>query len=319
MTTTKPVLLKLPAVDQKIRYAFAYWPLTLRNLLLPHRLRPDAARRYAAPIVITSQLREAWHALYQTPDQQQPVPYLYNQSVGTLMYLKIFRDLGINFQNVRHASHTVEHPLGTEAFATSNHQTIICAVDGCWKIDDRKVLIDLHTEVRSGENGQLLLASIIDSFVILRTAPSATERLPTIDRRKMLRLAAAAPRRKSTGPRPAPRAIVQFDAPHDLGRRYGKVSGDNNPVHTSRLASSLFGIPRPFMQGLCLRNAVIGALASHGTPAETLSMSFISPAILGQTFNIHIHNADFEVQDQAGVTVSLGKFSTPRADSSLMT
>ncbi len=41
---------------------------------------------------------------------------------------------------------------------------------------------------------------------------------------------------------PAPEAIWQV--PSDIGRRYGAVSGDRNPIHLHNVSAKLFGMPR---------------------------------------------------------------------------
>ncbi|MGM0386770.1 MAG: MaoC family dehydratase, partial [Actinomycetota bacterium] len=38
--------------------------------------------------------------------------------------------------------------------------------------------------------------------------------------------------------------------PADTGRRYAEVSGDRNPIHTSRMGAKFFGFPRPIAHGM---------------------------------------------------------------------
>jgi acyl dehydratase len=59
-----------------------------------------------------------------------------------------------------------------------------------------------------------------------------------------------APRRARRPKRPRPPDPLEglderatFDVPADIGRRYGRVSGDMNPIHLSRLGGRLFGLP----------------------------------------------------------------------------
>jgi hypothetical protein len=43
---------------------------------------------------------------------------------------------------------------------------------------------------------------------------------------------------------------LSFDAPADIGRRYGRISGDMNPIHLSPLSARLFGYPRAIAHGM---------------------------------------------------------------------
>jgi len=55
---------------------------------------------------------------------------------------------------------------------------------------------------------------------------------------------------------PAPRVAsegarwVQLDAPSGLGRRYGDLVGDLNPIHLSDLSAKLFGFPKAIAHGM---------------------------------------------------------------------
>ena len=48
-----------------------------------------------------------------------------------------------------------------------------------------------------------------------------------------------------------------------MGMEYGLISGDMNVVHTSWLACKLFGIKKPFIQGLCIANYAIYKLGKR--------------------------------------------------------
>ncbi|UCA48350.1 hypothetical protein LEL86_03165 [Streptomyces sp. WA6-1-16] len=95
--------------------------------------------------------------------------------------------------------------------------------------------------------------------------------------------AAAAPRTAS-----APDAAVELPAvaewalPGDLGRRYGAVSGDRNPIHLHPLTARLFGFPRAIAHGMW---TVARCLAEVGDPAGIRSVraEFRAPVLLPAT------------------------------------
>ncbi|HSX98013.1 MAG TPA: MaoC/PaaZ C-terminal domain-containing protein, partial [Streptomyces sp.] len=61
--------------------------------------------------------------------------------------------------------------------------------------------------------------------------------------------------------------VVEWRLGGDVGRRYGAVSGDRNPIHLHPLAARLFGFPRAIAHGMW---TVARCLAEHGTPPATL-------------------------------------------------
>ncbi|MDT0573492.1 MaoC/PaaZ C-terminal domain-containing protein [Streptomyces sp. DSM 3412] len=68
------------------------------------------------------------------------------------------------------------------------------------------------------------------------------------------------------GPKGVP-VVVEWRLGGDVGRRYGAVSGDRNPIHLHPLGARLFGFPRAIAHGMW---TVARCLAEHGTPPATL-------------------------------------------------
>lgn len=78
-------------------------------------------------------------------------------------------------------------------------------------------------------------------------------------------------------------AVAEWRLPGDLGRRYGAVSGDRNPIHLHPLTARLFGFPRAIAHGMwtvarCLAEA-------DGQPGEIRSVraDFRAPVLLPAT------------------------------------
>jgi acyl dehydratase len=178
-----------------------------------------------------------------------PVPYLYNQSVGTLLYTRLIADLGINFRHLLHVHHETKH----------------------WASVPGSDLVRL-------ESGR----------AHLRTLAELRRKDPQLD---------------ATQPGSVVGAIR---VPANMGKRFGQVSGDFNPVHTTQWAARMFGVKRPFLQGLGLRNAMIRQLALHSRPLVRFSMSFATPAFLDQTLRVVMQGDAFELVDEGGQVVAFG-------------
>ncbi|MFD8105403.1 MaoC/PaaZ C-terminal domain-containing protein [Streptomyces microflavus] len=77
--------------------------------------------------------------------------------------------------------------------------------------------------------------------------------------------------------------VAEWRLPGDLGRRYGAVSGDRNPIHLHPLTARLFGFPRAIAHGMwtvarCLAEA-------DGRPGDIRSVraDFRAPVLLPAT------------------------------------
>lgn len=299
--------LSLPGCERPLAYAMQYWPATLFHLLRPHRLRASVATpRLAAPVQIPQPLRQHWEQLFDTDAR---CPLLANQSVGTLLYTKLFGQLGLNFRQLLHVQHRIEHAGSPEAFAAAERQELVCSLQGCWRLADDKGLVALQTEIhRPAAEGGARLAVVEDRFMIRRVPRADWERLPALEGRGALRELLGLRKRRAELDATQGLAI-ELPLAADLGRRYGRVSGDHNPVHTTALAAKLFGLPRPFAQGLALRNLIVAALHRIDAPLQSLQLTFAQPAYLGQTLRLVLQDERFELLDARQQVIAFGQAS----------
>ena len=79
-----------------------------------------------------------------------------------------------------------------------------------------------------------------------------------------LRRAPARTGRRATGrARRATAGVGDVAGARDVGRAYAEVSGDHNPIHTSRIGARLFGFPRPIAHGMWTQARCLAALPSR--------------------------------------------------------
>ena len=77
---------------------------------------------------------------------------------------------------------------------------------------------------------------------------------------------------------PPPKAI--WKVPGDIGRRYGGVSGDINPIHLHPISARLFGFPRPIAHGMWLKARCLAGLEGQLPTALTIDVSFKLPLLV---------------------------------------
>ncbi|KAB1915011.1 MaoC/PaaZ C-terminal domain-containing protein [Micromonospora sp. AMSO31t] len=97
------------------------------------------------------------------------------------------------------------------------------------------------------------------------------------------RAAGGGPRR-DPGDRPGtPAGSAQWRVTPRVGTDYARVSGDHNPIHTSRLGARLFGFPRPIAHGMWSKARCVAALESRLPDAYTVEVAFKLPVPLPST------------------------------------
>lgn len=77
---------------------------------------------------------------------------------------------------------------------------------------------------------------------------------------------------------PAPTAV--WHVPDDIGRRYGDVSGDRNPIHLYKLTAKMFGFPRAIAHGMWTKARCLAAFEGRLPDAYTVDVAFKLPVLL---------------------------------------
>jgi acyl dehydratase len=95
---------------------------------------------------------------------------------------------------------------------------------------------------------------------------------------------------------PPPVSAV-WRVPARVGKDYAAVSGDHNPIHTSRVGAKLFGFPHRIAHGMWSKARCLAALEGRLPDQYTVDVSFKRPillpstvafsATLGQSFALH--------------------------------
>jgi acyl dehydratase len=85
-----------------------------------------------------------------------------------------------------------------------------------------------------------------------------------------------------TREQPPPVSAV-WRVPARVGRDYAAVSGDHNPIHTSRVGARLFGFPRRIAHGMWSKARCLAALEGRLPERYTVDVAFKRPILLPST------------------------------------
>ena len=110
--------------------------------------------------------------------------------------------------------------------------------------------------------------------------------------------------------------IEAWQVPPDLGRRYARVSGDANPIHTSTLGARLFGFRHPIAHGMWSKARAVAALTQDLPLGEAeVEVAFRAPVFLPAEALLRSGpDGAFELTDAAGGRTHLrGRLTTSPA------
>jgi len=80
-----------------------------------------------------------------------------------------------------------------------------------------------------------------------------------------------------------PDGVVHWKLDGGLGRRYGAVSGDRNPIHLYPLTAKAFGFPSNIAHGMWTKARCLAALQNKLPDAFTVEVEFRKPILLPGT------------------------------------
>lgn len=290
-----------------LRYLCAAAPRILRR----HRLSADSVgRRYTTSFRLSGEEFGRWQDLFDVrPGQRAPLAY-YTTS-GALGLMRLLADTGINFRYLLHLQTEMRRPADADAVEPDRTYSFELRLSAIVRLSGSKVGLVIDTVVRT-ESGRLVQQGR-ETFLIRRVGKALAKGLPTVPPPLELDLATVAgyfPRLSADDA--ATRTTVGID--HDLGRRFGEISGDRNVVHTTHVAARIFGYRKPFIQGLCTASTVAAALTDAGRPPVIWSrLTFCSPVWVGQRIQVLADDGTVEVRSQSGRVVAFGSYARAAA------
>ena len=86
--------------------------------------------------------------------------------------------------------------------------------------------------------------------------------------------------------------LAQVRVPDDIGRRYGAVSGDRNPIHLSGLTAKAFGFKSAIAHGMWVKARTLATLEGRLPDTYTVDVAFKTPVFLPSTIAIGATRTD---------------------------
>ncbi|MER5260344.1 MaoC/PaaZ C-terminal domain-containing protein [Streptomyces sp. NPDC002855] len=265
-------------------------PLLLRGAILSplkRRPRPDAPLPGARPTLTDVRPSpahlDAYSRLcgYRTPPRTLPLTYPHVLSFPLAMRLMTTRTFPLPLLGLVHTSIEI-----------TRHRALTAA--DSLELSVHAAHLSPH---RRGTEATLVTEARVDGTTVWTSSSTYLARHRTAD-------AQPGPPPREVAPLPA---RAEWQLPPDLGRRYGAVSGDRNPIHLYPLTARLLGFPRAIAHGMW---TVARCLAEydtlHGTPeAAHVHADFKAPVLLPGTVTYAADGHAFQLLDADGTTIHL--------------
>ena len=163
-----------------------------------------------------------------------------------MMLMRIVEDVGVNFRHLMHLKSDITFHPGGRILEPDKTYTLKATLDDIVQLRDDRVTLIRRAWIHDENDERLLINR--DFFIILNLAPKYIEELrstPGFGRHDVSEFENLSKLQAMLTSQDVQR--IPIKVPEDMGKRYGKVSGDMNLVHTTRIAARIFGFPKPFI------------------------------------------------------------------------
>jgi hypothetical protein len=284
---------------------FYFYYYALRGLLRKQNLYlPNTTIQYKSKFHLTKMICTQWEKLFEPGLEPNKIPFTYYCMEYVKFYLKSMDILRFNYRNILH--------LGHEIIFSPDHQNIrigeivqltLNIKDISWLDHDRAVLfIESNIEDMEGNN----MRKGTDAIFLKGLTTANIEKLKNSVKYNLTDVSMY---RNLSKHKPTLFDVKTsyLHVPNNFGARYGKISGDRNPVHTREWLAKLFGYPRAFIQGSATVNFLIKHFISEQQEnIKSLSIKFCKPIFPGQTIEIRFTEKKFELVNSKNDLLAFG-------------
>lgn len=228
-------------------------------------------------------------------------PFTVSAPAGVWALMQVLNEIGISFGRIMHMSSKLRM-MSSTGFQVNNHYATYVYYLGVKAHSKRAVLIRFLSVIRNVKGQEIMqledelyVAGLDEEFVSQLNLPSDT-----------------APRKvsKSQLSNNTMADNIALSVSKNMGQRYGKLSGDLNPLHISSIGARLFGHKSSFIQGLCTLNMVVAKLGLHwNRTLGHVDIDFIRPVPQPAQLKLLCTLDRFEIVDSQGTLLVAGNYS----------
>ena len=305
-TAPERVEIDAEALANRRGYLGRFYLDTVRNSLKRQRLLvAERYPTYASPFVVTTAEVEQWATLFGPA--AVPVPWTTHADAWTLLLLELLEDLGINYRNLRHRRTRLTLPSDDPGLPVDAPLDLEIDVIGMGTSSARTGLVTTRSRVRDAD-GEVRLTQL-DTYEVSGLDKGTVRRIDRLDLGKGVQevLRGMAPDALPE-PEELPAAEgVGLLLAEDLGLRYGRLSGNRHPVHTSTSGARALGLPGPYLQHLCVTNLLLHHLTQMtGQPPTRLDLDFTRRVYVDQHVEIRLDGDRVVLLDDEGQVLTHG-------------
>jgi len=271
-----------------------------------HSLKQDEALNLEAslPPMKTSWFldEDRFESWFKLLNYRSPVPqtFTFSAPAGVWALMQVLEDLGISFGRIMHMSSRLQM-LNKEGFKANQHYTTFVHYLGARPHSKKAVLIRFQSVIKDITGSEVM--NLEDELYVSGLDAEFVKQLTLANEPHERRVSKSALLNNPMADR------IPLSIARSMGHKYGKLSGDLNPLHISSIGARLFGHKKSFVQGLCTLNIIVAQLGLHWKGSiRSLEMNFIRPVPQPSKLTLLCTLDQFEILDSDNNLLVAGNY-----------
>ncbi len=296
--------------DTQITFVWYYWYRFLKNLLSGGKPRLiQKPRPTLAELVHTEQIQQTWCTFFGLERENCQTPFIRFNKFSSFILFDKMEHYNLSFKNLVHVKTEAKFFAHDFMFASHNLFTLIYELFDIIPLEKNRVALiirvvsSLHERKLYETKSIFVVKKVPKEFLDeIRKQHSCQEDTQFSNLRQI---------KPVLEPTQSGVKSLTYYIEKDLGRRYGLLSGDLNPLHSSNLFARLIGGKKSFVQGLCTLNYILARLMSKGyQQVSELNILFCQFVYTAQNVTLNYTDHEFELVDKNNNLLVKGNFSS---------
>lgn len=295
------VFLKQQDLEKSLQYKLYFLYHAIKGLSRKQKLTIPSDKKYTVNFEISKKEFANWNQNFKSDSKS--IQYSMHLKSATTLFMQSIVDLKVNYKNVLQLKSVQKFSKPGFQY-TPGRYTNTSWLEEFTSAGKKNVILGFASQVKN-ENDEIVQNNM-DYMMVLNVTTEQLEQL------KEHKKASKINYRRWLIPNKLKGEAIKFQKEifieSNMPSKYGKVSGDQNIVHTNKFIAKLFGFKGAFLQGLCTKNFVIANWPFEKSIKE-ISINLIKPVYTNQKIKIIYGEDSYMIKDQKDKIVCHGHYS----------
>lgn len=283
----------------------------LQNICKNHRPKLIEIDPFIKAFSLEPGVIEKWQTLFRLSPSSPPAPLTYYLKAieSAEATMNILAQYDLSFMRFFHVKSSIWINKNYYEAILENKYWGRITVSDIFSVSKNRISIILHGSICNSQNQPIF--DLKNGFLIKDMHPqdcALFDKIPRYHKHSSELFKKLAKKEAVLLKEPGIHSIEIY-IPKNMGKLYGSLSGDFNPLHTNYLVARLLERTNPFIQGFCIFNLVIAELFKNkGGNLSKINITFCNKIYEDQIIRLLENGKIYELVDKNNQLLAFGRY-----------